>query len=300
MLRDGLVKMIESTDYAFVAATMSDCHALPSLGDGFPDVRVTIVEVGDPFETGAARVDQVVAACPGSRVLVLGRDGDMSVAQAFLRRGASAYLPTATRRDHLLAALRLLVNDQDSMVVIVSRDGEVESPPDVRAVLSRREREVVELIAGAATNMQIARRLGITEGTVKRHVSNILTKLGAVSRLDAVKKAGVPLGMTSVDAAFSSPRPTASRPNSGSGPPVPAAGARANRSPPPTWAASGRGVRLSTLPHRDRPSSGDRHKTAESRAIYPPGGGPCQAGRYERGGSPSGCSPSGAGRRPTV
>jgi hypothetical protein len=75
--------------------------------------------------------------------------------------------------------------------------------------------EVIEIVAEAATNMQIARRLGITEDTVKRHVSNILMKLGAVSRLDAVKKAGIPLGITS--SAVSSPRrPAAAHPNNNS------------------------------------------------------------------------------------
>lgn len=58
-----------------------------------------------------------------------------------------------------------------------------------RPRLSAREREVIELVAAAMSNSQIARRLDITEGTVKRHLRNIFAKLGAVSRLDAVNKA---------------------------------------------------------------------------------------------------------------
>jgi len=54
--------------------------------------------------------------------------------------------------------------------------------------LSEREQEVIDLIARACTNAQIARRLGIAEGTVKRHVNSIFVKLQAVSRLDAVNK----------------------------------------------------------------------------------------------------------------
>ncbi|WP_433628826.1 helix-turn-helix transcriptional regulator [Nocardia sp. CA-120079] len=62
--------------------------------------------------------------------------------------------------------------------------------PSGRNLLSPREREIVDLVAMALSNRQIAVRLAITEGTVKRHLRNIFTKLGAVSRLDVVNKAG--------------------------------------------------------------------------------------------------------------
>ena len=63
-------------------------------------------------------------------------------------------------------------------------------PQRARAIelLSEPEQEIIELIALACTNAQIARRLGIAEGTVKRHVNSIFIKLNAVSRLDAVNK----------------------------------------------------------------------------------------------------------------
>ncbi|KDP89756.1 MULTISPECIES: response regulator transcription factor [Clavibacter] len=54
--------------------------------------------------------------------------------------------------------------------------------------LTAREVEVVVLLARALTNRQIAHRLGIAPGTVKRHVSNVMGKLGAVSRLDVVNR----------------------------------------------------------------------------------------------------------------
>jgi DNA-binding CsgD family transcriptional regulator len=60
----------------------------------------------------------------------------------------------------------------------------VDPPP-----LSVREREVLSLVAQALSNRQIAGRLTITEGTVKRHLCNIFSKLDAVSRIDAVNKA---------------------------------------------------------------------------------------------------------------
>lgn len=55
--------------------------------------------------------------------------------------------------------------------------------------LTAREREVIDAVSQAMTNRQIAQQLGISEGTVKRHLSNIFGKLGASSRMDAVRKA---------------------------------------------------------------------------------------------------------------
>ncbi|WP_190137742.1 response regulator transcription factor, partial [Streptomyces longispororuber] len=63
------------------------------------------------------------------------------------------------------------------------------SAPQEHGSLSLREREVVQLVGKAMTNAQIGRQLGISEGTVKRHLHNIFVKLHAVSRLDAVNKA---------------------------------------------------------------------------------------------------------------
>ncbi|RAG86399.1 hypothetical protein DN069_06845 [Streptacidiphilus pinicola] len=58
-----------------------------------------------------------------------------------------------------------------------------------RDELTAREREVIDAVSRAMTNRQIAQQLGISEGTVKRHLSNIFGKLGASSRMDAVRKA---------------------------------------------------------------------------------------------------------------
>ncbi|MCX2185399.1 helix-turn-helix transcriptional regulator [Streptomyces sp. SKN60] len=81
-----------------------------------------------------------------------------------------------------------LPNDDDT----AAAEGVSEAAPmhaGVGVALSRREKEVLEGVAKAMTNSQIARQLGITTATVKRHLNNIYGKLGAVSRIDAVNKA---------------------------------------------------------------------------------------------------------------
>ncbi len=74
------------------------------------------------------------------------------------------------------------------MILSVSRRSLAQIPAATGA-LSPRELDVLELAAQAMSNAQIAARLYLTEATVKRHLSNIFAKLGAVSRIDAVNKA---------------------------------------------------------------------------------------------------------------
>lgn len=65
------------------------------------------------------------------------------------------------------------------------------NPASKTAVLTIREHQVLTYVAEAITNYEIGRKLGIAETTVKRHLRNIFTKLGATSRMDAVRRAGM-------------------------------------------------------------------------------------------------------------
>lgn len=100
------------------------------------------------------------------------------VVESSTLRAVHRVLPRDAGRDVLLKTVRALgTGDAESR-------SEASVPP-----LSRRESEVLSAAAKAMTNHQIARLLGITTGTVKRHMHAVFQKLGAVSRLDAVAKA---------------------------------------------------------------------------------------------------------------
>jgi len=77
---------------------------------------------------------------------------------------------------------------EDADVVVVPDDA---SPPDaaIQEPLTRREQEVLELLADGLSNRRVAERLGISEHTVKFHVASIYGKLGAASRAEAIRRA---------------------------------------------------------------------------------------------------------------
>ena len=107
--------------------------------------------------------------------------------QDLLPHGLRGYIPLRASTREMLS---VIYNVSCGALVIPLGENHAQgrwavSPP----LLSSREREVLALVAEALTNAQIARRLYITESTVKRHLHSINIKLGTISRIDAVNKA---------------------------------------------------------------------------------------------------------------
>jgi DNA-binding NarL/FixJ family response regulator len=127
-------------------------------------------------------VSQVGWVLPNARLLVLTRCHDPGVLRGALGDGATVLALNVSGRHELIAGLRAGNPPGVREACGADRDG----VPDA---LTEREIEVLGLVAKAMSNGQIARQLGIVEGTVKRHLRNIFTKLGACSRIDAVNKA---------------------------------------------------------------------------------------------------------------
>lgn len=190
LFREGIVEILTAAGGLEVVGTAHDGEeAFRKAVELRPDIVVLDVEMPGPEVRET--LPRLVRACPRSRVVVLTMHDDVVLARELLALGASAYLVKGSTRHELLSALHSVVVDRGSEHVILSVsqrgfDRVGQAPADV---LSAREREVLGLTAEALSNAQIARRLSIAEGTVKRHLRNIYGKLGAVSRLDAVNKA---------------------------------------------------------------------------------------------------------------
>ncbi len=91
--------------------------------------------------------------------------------------------------DQLAATIKSASAGSDDIVITISREDLPLFASAASVRLSARETAVLELVCRALKNDEIARQLFISQGTVKRHLANIYTKLGAVSRIDALNKA---------------------------------------------------------------------------------------------------------------
>jgi DNA-binding NarL/FixJ family response regulator len=188
LFREGIREMLAlEPEITVLAEGSSGPDAVLLAGRYQPDVM--LLDVSMPGDGPTATIEQVRAVSPRSRLIILTMHDDPDLMRELTDRGASAYLVKSVSRKELTAVVRLVPRSADTVVLYVPRrtiQGVERLPPDL---LSPRELEVVRLVALALSNVQIAHRLTITEATVKRHLSNVYTKLGAVSRLDAINKA---------------------------------------------------------------------------------------------------------------
>jgi DNA-binding NarL/FixJ family response regulator len=161
--------------------------ALASLAD------VVLMDVRMPGTDGIAATAAITAGGSGARVLILTTFDLDEYVHAGLRAGASGFLLKDAPPLELLAAVRA-VHAGDAVIApsatrrLLDRFGPLLSarPADPLADLTERERDVFRLVAAGRTNREIAAALFVSEGTVKVHVSRLLTKLGLRDRIQVV------------------------------------------------------------------------------------------------------------------
>jgi DNA-binding NarL/FixJ family response regulator len=190
LFREGVAELL-ANDPAFhvVAQGSNGAEALALVTEHRPDV--VLVDVEMPGPSARATVGRLRQEHPDTRVIVLTMHDKPELVRELLDQGASAFLVKTITRLELIAAVSSVVTSGGNVLLSVSRRTvdqlDNHQTPDV--ALSARELEVLGLAALALSNAQIGKRLRITEGTVKRHLTTIYAKLGATSRVDAIRKA---------------------------------------------------------------------------------------------------------------
>ncbi|AQZ62393.1 DNA-binding response regulator, LuxR family [[Actinomadura] parvosata subsp. kistnae] len=188
LFREGLKELLESDGGIVVVGQAGDSKGAVALAaEHKPHVVLLDVEIpGDEVTTTVSRIQ---AVSPRSEVIILSMYDGAYLVQNLLAQNIRGYLLKSVGRVELLGAVHAARTDHDRVVLAVSRESLAQVQPARGNPLSAREQQVLELVAEALSNRQIAHRLHLTEATVKRHLRNIFVKLGAVSRVDAVNKA---------------------------------------------------------------------------------------------------------------
>ncbi|TMC07614.1 MAG: response regulator transcription factor [Chloroflexi bacterium] len=160
--------------------------AVAAAASGVPDV--VLMDLVMPDGDGVAAIRALTEAAPGARVLVLSSFADDERIFAAMQAGAAGYLLKDVDPDALAEAIREIhrgrpVLHPDVAARLMRRVADPAGP--AADPLTPREREVLRLVVEGYANKQIARRLAITEKTVKTHVSSILQKLGVADRTAA-------------------------------------------------------------------------------------------------------------------
>jgi len=186
VVRMGLVGLIHhEPDLEMVGEAEDGRQALEAVRRMQPDILLTDLRM--PEMDGVALTEVVCREHPATRVIILSTyEGEEEIHQA-LEAGARGYLlKKDTLGDDALKAIRAVHAGQRYIPVPVAA---ILAERLHRSELTAREVEVLQAIATGLSNKRIGDRLGISEGTVKIHVTNILGKLGAADRTEAVTTA---------------------------------------------------------------------------------------------------------------
>ncbi|GAA4516799.1 response regulator transcription factor [Actinoallomurus oryzae] len=186
IVRDGLRGVFAAEPDLEVVAEASDgAEAVRRAGDA----DVVLMDLRMPGMGGVEAIARLREAFPDVRVLVLTTfDTDSDVLPA-IEAGATGYLLKDAPREELLRAVRSAYRGESVLSPSVAGRlmGRVRRPSE--GTLSKREREVLALIADGTTNREAARRLFVSEATIKTHLLHIYDKLGVRDRAAAVGEA---------------------------------------------------------------------------------------------------------------
>lgn len=188
LFREGIAEILaRENDIDVVGEVDSGQELLAIARKIHPDTIMLDVEMPGP--TAEVTVREIIRELPETRVVILTMHDDSGLVEKLLAAGARAYVIKGATREALLAAIRGARHDDQHVVVSVSRETMIRLREPPESPLSPRELEVLTAVSAGLSNAQIAARLFITEGTVKRHLTNVYVKLDVTTRMNAINKA---------------------------------------------------------------------------------------------------------------
>ena len=194
--RDGVVMALDASQECVVVGQGHDGDQAVTLAQELqPDV--VLLDLRMPGSDGLDAIRLLRRDTPSARIIVLTMFEDEASVRAALRAGACGYLVKGATREELVRSVVAVAHGQvvfaGSAAAAVQRALSVpDNTSSGRALLpmlSEREIEVLDLVARGRANSEIARRLVISEKTVRNHVSHIFLKLGVSGRAQAVAAA---------------------------------------------------------------------------------------------------------------
>ena len=182
VVRMGLDALISTEqDFTVVGHAADGKEAVACFRDVRPDVLV--MDLSMPKQSGTEAAEEILLEFPQARILILTTaDGDDEIYRAF-HAGVAGYLLKSSPGEQLIPAIRAVMRGEKWLPAEVASRLAARS---LREELSQREIQVIRELAAGGSNKEIATAMNITEHTVKAHVKNILAKMPARDRTEAV------------------------------------------------------------------------------------------------------------------
>jgi NarL family two-component system response regulator YdfI len=196
IVRDGLRLILETTEHIVVVGEAADGkQALRLASEVQPDV--ILMDLRMPEMDGLTAIQHLREEQPDSAIIILTTYNEDEMMLRGLQAGARGYLLKDTQRETLIATIEAAARGEtllkpeilQRVLAYQQRAGQRHSAPSDAMPLTDRELEVLRAVAEGQQNKEIARRLDISERTVKAHLTSVYNKLGVDSRAAAIAQA---------------------------------------------------------------------------------------------------------------
>jgi DNA-binding NarL/FixJ family response regulator len=184
VVRNGLVELLGSEpDIEIVAAVGDGAAAVAALGDHDPDI--VLLDLTMPEMDGIEATRMVLEQHPDTRVVILTASADREQMLRAVDAGALGYLLKDASPAELIEGIRAASRGESPLDPKVARELLADRRETRAPQLTDREREVLTLVGEGLPNKLIARRLEISEKTVKAHLTRVFTEIGVTDRTQA-------------------------------------------------------------------------------------------------------------------
>lgn len=192
IVRQGIAALLAHDDAQAVVLEAADAAAGLELAANHADLDAVFLDLAMPGVGGMAAIAAFAGARPDVPVIVLTASDDPANVRLAFEHGALGYVPKTASSQTLLAALRLVLSGESFVPALLLREGAPGAAPGRVAAnrgLTTRQADVLGCLAQGLSNKAIGRRLGISEKTVKAHMTGLLRDLGAPNRDEALREA---------------------------------------------------------------------------------------------------------------
>jgi len=184
---DTIQQVVQPMRVRVLGKATRSSSALTFLSGSAPDLLITGIRMPEGEMDGISLVREALQLAPSMKAIVLSMYEDRAHVEAAFAAGAAAYVLKSADPDDLRSAIRqafahsVYLPGSRTAAAVQTTHVPTEDLPD----LTRRELEILQLVAEGHSNTQLAKMLWVTEQTVKFHLSNIYRKLGVANRTEA-------------------------------------------------------------------------------------------------------------------
>jgi DNA-binding NarL/FixJ family response regulator len=201
LITDALRILLLDIDPEAVVHTAADAVGAEKLLDQHPDADLMLLDLTLPGASGTSLLESLVARAPDLKILVLSGVQDQRSVMRVLQLGAAGFVPKSMASETLVSAIRFVLSGgvyiPADLLDDVTRGAGILGLPERgrdmlgqpttnRVQLTERQEQVLQLLARGAPIKIICRELGLSEGTVKTHVTAIYRAFGAYNRTEAL------------------------------------------------------------------------------------------------------------------